>query len=76
MAAVIGADSLRYLSPEAIARCLDKPADSLCQACINAVYPTVAGARLYQIALNNAQSERGAPAGRTYDSPLAASASP
>jgi amidophosphoribosyltransferase len=76
MAAVIGSDSLRYLSPEAIARCLDKPAESLCQACINAEYPTAAGARLYQIALDNAQSERGAAAGRTYDAPLAASASP
>ncbi|HUE13669.1 MAG TPA: amidophosphoribosyltransferase, partial [Planctomycetaceae bacterium] len=76
MAAAIGAESLRYLPREAVARCLDKPAEALCQACINGVYPTAAGDRLYQIALNNAQSERSAAAGRTYDAPLAASASP
>ena len=74
MAAAIGADSVRYLPLEAVARCLDKPASSLCQACINGVYPTASGSRLYQIALKNAQSERGAAAGRTYDAPLTASA--
>jgi amidophosphoribosyltransferase len=76
MAAAIGAESLRYLPREAVARCLEKPAEALCQACINGVYPTAAGDRLYQIALNNAQTERSATAGRTYDAPLAASATP
>jgi amidophosphoribosyltransferase len=75
MAAAIGAESLRYLPRDAVARCLEKPPGSLCQACINGEYPTPAGARLYQIALNNAQSERAA-AGRTYDAPLTASATP
>jgi amidophosphoribosyltransferase len=74
MAAAIGADSVRYLPLEAVARCLDKPASSLCQACINGVYPTASGSRLYQIALKNAQNERGVAAGRTYDAPLTASA--
>ena len=43
MAAAIGADSLRYLPLDAIARCLEKPREQLCQACIDAVYPTPAG---------------------------------
>jgi amidophosphoribosyltransferase len=72
MAATIGADSLRYLPREAIARCLDKPPGSLCQACIDSVYPTEAGTRLYQIALDNARSQRSETEGRTYDSTLAA----
>ncbi len=67
MAAAIGADSLRYLPLAAIARCLDKPASSLCQACIEASYPTAAGARLYQIALANSRGDGGPGAGRTYD---------
>jgi amidophosphoribosyltransferase len=75
MAAVIGADSLRYLPIEAIARCLEKPRAHLCQACLDAVYPTPAGTRLYEIALNNARAEQGALSGRTYDAPLATSAS-
>ena len=70
MAAAIGADSLRYLPVAAIARCLDKSSNELCQACIQATYPTQAGERLYQIALGNARSEREA-AGRTYDAPVA-----
>lgn len=75
MAATIGADSLRHLPLDAVARCLDKQPSSLCQACINGEYPTTAGSRLYQIALENAQSDR-ATAGRTYDAPLTASATP
>ncbi len=75
MAATIGADSLRYLPLESVARCLDKLPSSLCQACINGEYPTAAGTRLYQIALENAQTDR-ATAGRTYDVPLTASATP
>ena len=73
MADGIGADSLRHLPLDAIARCLEKPAGSLCQACINGVYPTPAGARLYQIALENARSDHG-DGSRTYDTPLTASA--
>ncbi len=76
MAATIGADSLRYLPLAAISRCLDKPASSLCQACIDSLYPTAAGQRLYQIAQENARGERGSAAGRTYDKPLAATARP
>ncbi|HXY36444.1 MAG TPA: amidophosphoribosyltransferase [Planctomycetaceae bacterium] len=69
MAKAIGADSLHYLPLASIARCLDQPASRLCQACIDGRYPTSAGERLYQIALNNAHTDHGPNAGRTYDSP-------
>lgn len=72
MAEQIGADSLHYLPIESIARCVDLPADSLCQACIDTVYPTEAGKQLYQIALGNVGKAESESEGRTYDVPLAA----
>jgi amidophosphoribosyltransferase len=51
MAREIGADSLRYLPVEALSACVGLPASSLCQACVNGVYPTAAGAEMYQKAL-------------------------
>jgi amidophosphoribosyltransferase len=74
MAVAIGADSLRYLPVDAIARCLEKPSSMLCQACIEAKYPTAAGGRLYQIALDNARGESDSASGRTYDAPVASAA--
>jgi amidophosphoribosyltransferase len=66
MAQALGADSLHYLPIEAIARCVEKHRDHLCQACIDGRYPTSAGRRLYQIALDHAGD--GEPAGnRTYE---------
>ncbi|MEX2173018.1 MAG: amidophosphoribosyltransferase [Pirellulaceae bacterium] len=53
MAAALGADSLRYLPVDSIARALGKPESSLCQACITGQYPTPHGQKLYQIALEN-----------------------
>ena len=53
MADDLGADSLRYLPVEAIARAIGKPADHLCQACVTGKYPTPCGQHLYQIALDN-----------------------
>jgi amidophosphoribosyltransferase len=64
MAADLGADSLRYLPVESIARAVGFDADQLCQACITGDYPTEHGQRLYQIALSNA---RGSDETRTYD---------
>jgi amidophosphoribosyltransferase len=64
MAATLGADSLRYLPVESIARANGFDADQLCQACITGEYPTKAGQELYQIALKNATS---ANQGRTYE---------
>jgi amidophosphoribosyltransferase len=66
MAQALGADSLHYLPVEAIARAVEKHRDHLCQACIDGRYPTSAGRRLYQIALDNADA--GArPGSRTYE---------
>lgn len=70
MAEKLGADSLRYLPAEAIARCVDLPASSLCQACIDTKYPTPCGQRLFDQALEIAKT--GETSGRTYDRPLAA----
>jgi amidophosphoribosyltransferase len=71
MADAIGADSLRYLPIESIARCVDLDRESLCQACVDGIYPTDAGTQLYQLALDNSGSA-GADAGRTLEAPLAA----
>jgi amidophosphoribosyltransferase len=72
MARELGADSLRYLPVESIARALDRPADDLCRACITGRYPTPYGQKLYQIALDNAQQEssadsKKAQSARTYE---------
>jgi amidophosphoribosyltransferase len=67
MARELGADSLFYLPVDAVARCIDLPADRLCRACVTGDYPTEAGEKLYQLALRN--HENGADAGRTYDRP-------
>ena len=64
MAQALEADSLRYLSVEAIARAIGLPADHLCRACVTGQYPTAKGRELYQIAL----ARRDAPqVGRTYE---------
>jgi len=55
MARELGADSLRYLPVESIARAVDRPADELCRACITGRYPTPHGQKLYEIALENAR---------------------
>jgi amidophosphoribosyltransferase len=57
MAAELGADSLRYLPVDSIARAVGKPPTQLCQACITGEYPTPCGQQLYEIALDNYQRE-------------------
>jgi amidophosphoribosyltransferase len=64
MAAALGADSLRYLPVESIARAIAFDSDQLCQACITGDYPSKAGGELYQIALKNAANG----SIRTYES--------
>jgi amidophosphoribosyltransferase len=54
----LGADSLRYLPVDAIARAIDLPAERLCQACVTGKYPTPVGQKLYQIQLDGLK-ERG-----------------
>ena len=56
MANELGADSLRYLPVESIARAVEKPASQICQACITGQYPTPHGQQLYDIALANDQA--------------------
>ena len=67
MARRLGADSLRYLPVEAIARSIGFDADQLCQACITGKYPTPCGQTLYQIALTQAGSAGGH---RTYEAAM------
>lgn len=69
MAKELGADSLRYLPVESIARSVDRPESELCQACITGDYPTPSGQQLYDIALANAKSGPvGGTGTRTYES--------
>ena len=49
MAKELGADSLRYLPVEAIARSVCLSPEHLCRACITGEYPTPTGQRLYQL---------------------------
>ena len=69
MARELGADSLKYLRIEDLAECVDKPAETLCQACVDGRYPTPAGVRLYQLAIENDRLGAGESGGleRTYD---------
>lgn len=64
MGEALGADSLRYLPVESIARAIRLDPDQLCQACITGAYPTPAGQKLYQLAIGK-DSE--SPDGRTYE---------
>jgi amidophosphoribosyltransferase len=64
MAARLGADSLRYLPVDAVARAIGLEAGSLCQACITGQYPTPCGHALAEIALDN---DRKNITGRTYE---------
>jgi amidophosphoribosyltransferase len=64
MARVLGADSLRYLPVESIARAIQYSPDQLCQACITGNYPTQRGQQLYQLAVEQSGQGKG---GRTYE---------
>ncbi|MDR0521208.1 MAG: amidophosphoribosyltransferase [Planctomycetaceae bacterium] len=46
MAADLGADSLRYLPIDSVARAIGLPPDNLCRACITGQYPTIWGKRM------------------------------
>lgn len=71
MAEQLGADSLRYLPVDSIARAIGFDTDQLCQACITGEYPTPCGQELYQVALSNARSNI---LERTYETPHAVAA--
>lgn len=71
MARELGADSLRYLPIESVARAVGLDASRLCRACITGEYPTAFGQRLYQLAkLPPAQA--GSQRKRTYERQAAA----
>jgi len=63
MASVLGADSLRYLPVESVARAIGLAPDDLCQACITGEYPTACGQRLAELA----QEPGMRIGGRTYE---------
>ena len=65
MAASLGADSLRYLPVESIARAIERPPEELCQACITGKYPTPWGQRLYEVSLERVRD--GSADQRTYE---------
>ncbi len=73
MAQELGADSLRYLPVESIARSVSLASDRLCRACITGEYPTSAGQRLYQIDSACRTSADGSSKARTYELTAAAS---
>jgi amidophosphoribosyltransferase len=67
MARALGADSLFYLPVDAVARCIDLPAERLCRACVTGDYPSPAGEQMYQLSLRNHANGDGD--GRTYERP-------
>lgn len=72
MARELGADSLRYLPVDSIARSVSLAPDRLCRACITGEYPTDTGRDLYQIEchpLDAGASERR----RAYETAVATS---
>jgi len=64
MARELGADSLRYLPVESVARAIGLPADRLCRACITGQYPTPVGEELAARARKNVLA---GVTGRTYE---------
>ncbi|HWE37140.1 MAG TPA: amidophosphoribosyltransferase [Isosphaeraceae bacterium] len=68
LAAELGADSLRYLPVDAIARSIGLSADRLCRACVTGNYPSPTGQRLYQLdAAEDHCHANGAGGIRTYE---------
>ena len=64
MAKALGADSLRYLPVDSVARAIEMPGDDLCRACITGQYPTSWGQQLFEISLKNIENSEGQ---RTYE---------
>ncbi|MGE0755497.1 MAG: amidophosphoribosyltransferase [Pirellulaceae bacterium] len=67
MAAALGADSLRYLPVDSIAKAVGFPESALCRACITGKYPTAGGQELYEIALSHRDSDEAGTPQRTYE---------
>lgn len=73
MAARLGADSLRYLPVADVAPAVGLPHEHLCTACVTGVYPTAAGARIFEHEKGRGGDGRG---GRAYDSAVLEAAAP
>jgi amidophosphoribosyltransferase len=67
MAKELGADSLRYLPVEAIARSVSLEQDRLCRACITGHYPTETGQLLYQLENGHPNSPPNGTSPRAYE---------
>jgi amidophosphoribosyltransferase len=67
MARELGADSLRYLPVEAIARSVTLSPERLCRACITGQYPTEAGHELYRIETGSCRPSSGNRGPRAYE---------
>ena len=67
MARELGADSLRYLPVNAIARAIGLSPDRLCRACVTGEYPTPTGQHLYQIDSDESFHANGAGGIRAYE---------
>jgi amidophosphoribosyltransferase len=67
MARELGADSLRYLPVDAIARAVSLSPERLCRACITGKYPTETGQYLYQIETKAGDSAARANGRRAYE---------
>jgi amidophosphoribosyltransferase len=69
MARELGADSLRYLPVEAIARSVTLSPERLCRACITGHYPTDTGDQLYQIEVGSSRTRtaNGSSTKRAYE---------
>jgi amidophosphoribosyltransferase len=74
----LDADSLRYLSVDALPKCIGLPEKELCMGCLTGKYPTPWGNKLYQVALEC--RDQVVPEGvvisgqRTYEKALAGAA--
>ncbi len=64
MAKDLNADSLRYLSVQDMADCLQFSLDDLCLGCVTGKYPTPHGNRLYRMAKKNLKTGK---TDRTYE---------
>ncbi|QDV37161.1 amidophosphoribosyltransferase [Tautonia plasticadhaerens] len=68
LARELGADSLRYLPVDAIARSVGLSSNQLCLACVTGSYPTPAGQRLYEIGMEGSTCHANGSGGiRAYE---------
>jgi len=69
MAADLGADTLRFLPEESVARAIGLDANHLCRACITGEYPTLWGRQLSLEAFKDYQGMLKDSAGETFGKP-------